>query len=1750
MVAVLLVLMALFVLSAPFLVTVRNADQASAESADRSVLRVTLDAADRHAVAELSGSHPALDPTPYYDDLEELTVASRFPGDFLATDDPQQVMWGLEAEDVAARIDLASASPHVFANLIGGAARLTGQCKDKDGALEVSSTEGFLPEGVVLVDDELMGYAELEPTKLGKLVRGLLVKLDADGKPPECGPRPPGPHEVGAFVLDQRAWALCEWRIAPNYPKGKLRAYEGIEQVREAKDFVLAPEFGREAYLALERTTSTFGHVRAGAVWQRWVRVVGDPAGEPQYGCKLPVDDLRWFNPGTTVWITDGTNSEYALVRSTERGAPGTIEGGKLVLSEPLRARYEAFETVVAPLARTPVNVNTAMPEVLHALWTNLKLRGKSARITSGEAEDLVDLVLVSRPFTGFEDFLRRVVLPAAGLDELPKDAPVRPEKLEELARESKLDAHGVRSLAGFLDADDARALYKNALNANDNELEFATMPLCFTARDVYQLALRASVNAPSGIERARGSRELIELIVPQRDLMSVWTRQEDFDEAPRLGLQAAGWMSGPVPTSRYDPLYGEISSLRWPTRARAHLGPHDSTPSVDPLADTNQVYTFATRDDEAGWAQLAPYREDDKARKASYALHFDDESKELEGRYLPDGAAPLDLAKLGWSGAGSLMQGMAASLWIKPRELEEGAKLLDVAGPFSDSDRLSLLFEEGNLVLRVLDGAGDHETSTFKERAEILFPLSGEGAGVPKDTWSHVQIAVDGTRPDQMALWVDGRRSDHTPGLTRLTSGISGESDSIPVESTQGFPEKCVVRIGRELIEVTKRNEKSFQAKFQSTGENAGFGGRLAREQFAGVEGAELNQGLYKSTDHPDGSTVQLYGYSLPFLGNLPSAGSALGVSLGPFAVARVAGIVKGGDERMENRMEPIETTLTSGNPLLLGWGLDSQKDDVEALVLEPADPNGDRNKVMEAFSTSGGYAAILSTKWNLTVTEFGGGSTTVVNDKYGVRLWGVEVIRYSGYEGNHLRLDRRGDALTGLPMLRPPNVDEDVEGRSSFIFWFNEPFTDTSWSDQNMQLSAQTMVIPISIPSGGSGGITGFPPGAPGRSEFAQITHVGGDADLTEWVRYDDVAPDGHLVRDESNALLAANYAAHANVKAIDFTGDKNPPAGGGPGGSGGRGVAGRSNSMAMSARDPVVRSFARTPSAGTPLQRGQSIWNYHMGEPEDENFVITRAVGSQFQFRGVLGTYSHAHQAGPMVLPTFRMRELDETAGYPGRFDHVTMFLDDPAEPGFQSVVHRAHRPNDYTAYYWTDPLGGSFAAEKGPAPTPEPQTGIVVGANYVALERPMSIFVPASPITDPPIDSRLLARMALFPSGELPREVRQGQLGGDAFDGGGRSGPGSVPSATVDEALFFPNFFGELSGMPMQLVLANDLGENDKTFTVVKDQARTTLGDIGVEDESAGKKGGAKSGASNSGKSSSGTPVNVLANLPEHGGLLRMGDELLCYDSYDASGTVVVFTIPAAGRGLLGTDPQPHREEEGISYIGSLPLGILGANVGADDAQIPLLEEPKGFPLHGTVRIEDELVHFSRLQGQILEMPRASVEPGEMDGKGPGLFRGRYGTQRSSHSAGTPVILFPFRYWDRWSELADAPELTYYELACEQPDAYWKRVFWKTEEASYPGSQLGVLQRTNADTPWDAPPDDTNGLEFLWDGKLDGGGNPVNVQADRVEWRVFVRHLPGSFDYATGLSHGWKTTPRLTLFGVEYMGPNRTLARVDR
>jgi hypothetical protein len=202
------------------------------------------------------------------------------------------------------------------------------------------------------------------------------------------------------------------------------------------------------------------------------------------------------------------------------------------------------------------------------------------------------------------------------------------------------------------------------------------------------------------------------------------------------------------------------------------------------------------------------------------------------------------------------------------------------------------------------------------------------------------------------------------------------------------------------------------------------------------------------------------------------------------------------------------------------------------------------------------------------------------------------------------------------------------------------------------------------------------------------------------------------------------------------------------------------------------------------------------------------------------------------------------------------------------------------------------------------------------------------------------------------------------------------------------------------------------------------------------------------------------------------------------------------------------------------------------------------------MEGTILIDRELIHYTWHRDGALEMPRASEEPGEMDRDGPGLFRGRFGTEPADHAAGTPVILFPFRYWDRWAERADGPELAYMGLQVEQPAAWWRSVFWSWEEPAAGGSRMGVLQKTDPTTPWDADPDLEPGLDLQWDGIVNEKPVPVAAAADGMEWRVFVDYLPGAFDPDTALSHGWKTTPRLRRLGVFFIGPSLVLRSLDR
>lgn len=1688
MLAVLLVLVSLLFLVAPFLATVRNADQTSRQRADDTAASLALDDAARLAAGRLGASHPGRDKTPYYDGLDELTVRNDLDPDFLWPSG-SGAKWDLGVEDLAGRVDLDSAPPAMVANLLGLTTRLSEPLGAEDAAIKVTGTEGFSERGVLWVGGELILYQERKPRSFGKLERGLgSSSEDGEAAP---GPLAPSSAPAGAPVMDQRAWALAQWRLqelgASDEPGGRVepRGLGSLDRLAEVGEYVIEGDWDAQLLAPLLASGAIFGGRSGGVVWMPPARSL-----RPIEGGKtdtLVVDDPRWFNPGTTVRVHGDGVSELALVRAVN---PRT---GKLYLDRPLANDQSALGAVVEALARRAVNVNTASPAVLEALFANLQLVGRNARITRAEAKKLAELIVESRPLTGFQDFVERIVLPAAGLDTLPADAPVIP---------SAFRSDDAESLGGFIDPDDALALYRNALCSNDIELATSTMPLRFTSRDVYRFDLRVSVVAKSGVERLERVREERRAIAPRGPVMRLWTKQEDFDEELRLSRLAKLWNTGPNPTTRFDSFLGTDP----PSRFQPHLASDAFKTGLKVSSSSAPAVerTFADRESE-GWIQPLPSRVTDSGLASGHVLHFDWEPESNLGRDL--GQRPLSMAasspKVAWTDptANALLRPLTFSAWIRPRT--SGGYMLDVGASSREVDRVSLVVEGSDLVLRVRDGAGDHPATALTEVGEVRYPLDS-GAGLPADTWSHVLVDVRGNRPDQMLLMVDARSATKTPGLTRLTGSISGTASEIPVESTDGFPDTCVLRIGEELIEAQVAGPSSFTATFNTQGPLAGFGGRLARERFVAPGGVPplVNAGLSKLTDYPKDTPVELYGYSTPLAGVVSSASSTLAAALGPFAVARAVGVVGGQspDGDAITWLTPLGVTLN------LGTGLEGQTS-ATAIRLAPADLGRDPSEVMSAFSPSGGYAVIVQLAGGLRI-----GSDEVNQSGLGTPLFEIEVIHYSGWNGDELAIDRRGDACSELDRL----VGSTIASRHAFVFNWDPSWATTDGDLLVNLLNWQAFVVPISVPVAGGGGGFGFPePGASG-SEFAQLTRLA-NAELTEWVRYDEVAS-SQLVRSDPVALTLLGNALAGGLAG---EGDVSPP---GPGGGGGPTTPGGGSGGGPSTPPGGALAMSMVPPAAAPAAPlVGAFWEPVIGVEEYDQWPLSHAVQSQLQFRGVMGTFTHAQPAGTQVLPVIRVADGDLEGGLPGRGDDAFLMDFDPQAPAWPVTVHRAYRPGTTFATSWQnapDSEAQPLLAVDGQAETAVPDGGAPQGQVLVGLQAAAP--VPIAPGVNTTVagqtlyDMRETSRLVKFPSGERPRIVDTVALGESLFGD-------DAADLLLDEATFLSDSFGLSTGggLPVLgscMILSTELTSSGGSLRVQPFAIRRAGGVVG-----------------------SATPI--LSELPSDAGLLRIGNELVCYQSYDeATGDI---TLAPNGRGMLGSKVEAHMPGEPVTYLDLFPISQLSAPISQDDAELNL-EDTSGFGSSGLVRMLDELVHYTRTRGNTLTMPRASEVPGARDATGGGIFRGRYGTRPDAYPVGTPVVGYPFRFWDRWSDGADAPELSFFGFVPTETDAFWRRLFW-TADNEREGAFVGCLVRTDPSVPWDADPDTTEGLMRFEGGKLESGGNPLDFQSSDIEVRLYTDHNPSAFDPAEGLSHGWKMGPRVRLFGLEYLAPGAVFER---
>ncbi|MFT5151518.1 MAG: hypothetical protein ACI841_001505, partial [Planctomycetota bacterium] len=1546
---VLFVLLAMLVMCTPFLMTAKNADRASVQATDRSELRLALDSAGRHARSRLTPTYQSEDITPYFDTEDELLVDNLFASDFMNANDGMGLQWDLDVTDIASYIDLSSASPQVIANLLGMVALLPKKVGAKDSKIPLSAQGNFAEDGgMVWIAGELITYESIEKSELRGVSRGVRTWRSEEWN--SEGPRPPSGHGLNVPVIDQRACALADWRLAFN--DGALRAMDSEAQLDELQAFMGKGSLTEADLEILRDNTSVFGGVRGGQVWQRPERIIRDII-PGDFGVQyVEVQNPRWFGIGATVMVTDGESTEMRFVTySSDAG---------VLFNKKLENRYYAGHAMAYVLSKRPVNINTAPATVLEAIFLNLRLAGQNRRIQKGAARDLAGLVIESRPFIGHEDFLRRIVLPAAGLEELPANAQVKPLMLE--------------GDSSIIDLYDAKALYYNALNANDARLAFGTMPFCYTTRDVYQMELRASVSAETGVERTAAVRERVELLAPQKELFYMWARQEDFDEAFRLNREAPWWTTGPNVTTRYD------NATVPPSRFLSHMGFVDGAP-VDYEAraaveeaglETNEEspeapdveHIFADRED-LGYAQLWPSRPEPRAPGIRARVdHFDYETTDPEGRYLPDETIQTTTDLVGWnSGDAPLMRAMHISFWIKPRQVENST-LFDVGNASDETDRLSMTIEDGYLVLRLLDGYGDHPGTAMIEASEVRFSVgTGDGPGLPTDIWSHITVDVCGNRPDQMSMLVNGMvHGVETPGMTRLTGQINQGSGAIPVESTEGFPPEGVLRIGNELVEYGSISGDSFVAVNNGTG----FGGRLARERWD-TEDVPVNIAEV-DLSHGSGTPVMLYGYSLALASDIPAGGSEIeGETLGPFAVCRIVGVD-------DNAQTPQGDLIEAGG-FIWGGGIEADTAPIGLELALADDVEGTLEEFthMSAFNATGGYAAIIQRGWR--------GNNAAVSGENSP-LGGIEIVAYSGYTDNMLHVERRGIEPSELPPLEDVG-NFPIGGGRAFVFAWNPGINTPQGEPIQTVIEWGTHVIPISIRTPGISDLSGFlvAENNGGTEQFASITHVN-QPDQTEWVAYDYVSVNySQLVRCHPNALMAA-YDAIVVSGERDLDLPVDPPGGpGGPGDGGGApgtggpgqpggsvfegggihpqappgiddagwlpglmagGSAGHSNSSAS----------PNPPAAGTSAGQsgGGANWEPVIGKPANEDQALTLAVLRAFEHRGVYDTHSTSHEVGTPILPCFYVfdpgfrsgRDGGLDLGRPGARDHVFLSGPEADHIGWPLTIHRAYSPRTNGDVLAPDVMRpfSSWEQEEGLAvPTGQ--------LTYVRSRLPggRRIYVSMTEEGPEPIartgtygESRLMTRIVKFPSGERPRIVQSVGVG-TGYDGSGTG----VPSALIDELVFGAPRFGRSFAAETdqwwtqgaQLELQAPIDEAVETIYVDATSLRTPAG-LTVLVADMAQAGGEPD---NSAGNTAGGSASTLQDMHDGGGLLRIGEEILAYESWESDGTI---EIARGGRGLLGSEAQSHSTSEAVTYLESMVATTLAGQLDESDNIISVLD----------------------------------------------------------------------------------------------------------------------------------------------------------------------------------------------------------------
>ncbi len=1700
--AVILVLMALITIAMPFALSMRSQDHSAAVQVYREKSQVSARSALALAEELLAATDPDRDETPHYDAPEELAVnlgtgAERFGQ---SASDPRGTIWSATSADEQGKVNVNHASLHLLGNLLGGT-RLAERLKpDEELEVRLASAEGLAEQGIVWVGGELILYRSLSGRTLSGITRGFSTSVVAS--------LPPGDHAAGACVLDYRALlaAVYPYKIAPG-------AFRGYATVRGLKDIA---RFGEAAFSAdeidgLEADLTVHAVLPGAERFLATARLVL-AAGPGDEARELIVAGGASLGPGTVVRIRQEDAEEYNLVVAVEEAGGDLF---RLVLQEPVQHEYEADLALVDALARAPVNVNACSRRVLIALLEGVKLSASFEVVDRKEAELIAERLLEARPLAGPEAF-------AALLQAL---------------RES--DAIG---------ADDQRALLLNAEDAANAALAVSTAPFVYRSYGVFTIDAAASENLPLGREQARSCARAVTQVFPAGRALTLFASQLEFEEAIRLSRTGKHWATFPQNVLDFDAFHQPPSRLR-PALAGRHARQESEEPAYARLAPVRKegLRVLSPEDPglEPGQVEEAPLR----------VLHFDgtprddfDPGSERVDGYDIAARGPLaldvqselvDLLDVkGWPKVFCL------ELWWQPGEGGGAGETILLDTGYAGSEQYAELTNRilasydaagGELVFRVADAAvPDPIGDTFPGQRDQLDPAHfpaqiahiryafDDGLEFDPTVPYHLSFYARGTKPSDLALFVDGVPRGRRAFQTRLSKPLdppgdagpfanipgytAGQEFTIEVEDARLFPPWGIVRIGWELIEYLDRTDKEL---IVSRVAGDAFGGRARR----GSRGQE----------HEESEAVELFGYAAVLLSEyVPHGNTGLKDALGEFGIAMVDP-----DSEAVNKSINVQFTGTGtggSGPEEVGTGIDST---VTSLPLVPvANPNSSSSapqagaSLDEMFDAQGGWALLVSSpRWPPST---GGSETAQVGDRQAQFTWtnvlkstngeiiGLgELIYYGSYANNTLLAVERapgaaenaewaGDTCN-LLQVESSAVDADktaTQAHAHVAEWRLQA------SEQGYEQEQPIFVVPISVkiglghekvvesypvPQRRESGLT--------RPEMVQIgtgfvgREEGGG---TEWVRYDDIGA-GCFVRDEPTRVRSV-VDILARDLTVFFT----------------KKDAGSSDMPTAAA---IAKALNYEEIAGTREDKNEIA--------QEAKLQSTRLDGGVLAFRGVLGTGVRAHPQEARVLPVLRTFRNDSIyTARPGARDFVTL-VDPLAHAQEEQRVNYGYCETDVEAW-------GAFACHLAF------ETGVLgeYRSNYFDLFSRVDPDDPGAAmdaLANMNIESRDLTRLLKFPSGELPTRIGENlYLGGDMY---GAPSPGG---GLLDEAEFFaPDTPSKmLPHHPRYVLGRDDKLEPDEPFYLRRDVLRYNLWDrYGPVIEA----------------------IDPVGNLPDDGFVLLFDDELIAFSDVDMpdEGREAELTVAVNGRGFLGTPIQMHRGSAAARELTFLRVSRLEKSIGPNDHELEL-KDAADFPTRGgLVQIGRELIGYARKEGNKLVMPLWRDPEQRLDA---GLLRGRFGTRPEAHVEGTLVLLFPARYEDRFRPRADDPELSWLGFFLKVKGGFYQELSWQAENASEL-ADLVIEARVGGrgrftDDPALAPD------VFLFEAAAGAPAQqPLLRQGDTLELRVFTRFKEGAFDTAVfepdpgatrGGSNEWKRAPCLRALGVEWLAAPARLA----